>query len=115
MKDLKDGKYQLKALLRRNNVIAKVKDNWSKQHLRWLTELILPHPAQQIVLQEYIQTITERMNRLKRLDNELEHHVKNWRYYPVVIAEQGDYWSKEHTPIALPQTSPKSCNLDRKT
>lgn len=88
MKDLKDGKYQLKALLLRNNVTAKVKDNWSKQHLRWLTELILPHPAQQIVLQEYIQTITERMNRLKRLDNELEHHVKNWRYYPVVKAIQ---------------------------
>jgi len=55
MKDLKDGKYQLKALLLRNNVTAKVKDNWSKQHLRWLTELILPHPAQQIVLQEYKQ------------------------------------------------------------
>lgn len=88
MKDLKDGKYQLKALLLRNNVTAKVKDNWSKQHLRLLTELILPHPAQQIVLQEYIQTITERMNRLKRLDNELEHHVKNWRYYPVVKAIQ---------------------------
>jgi len=88
MKDLKDGKYQLKALLLRNNVTAKVKDNWSKQHLRWLTELILPHPAQQIVLQEYIQTITERMNRLKRLDNELEHHVKKWRYYPVVKAIQ---------------------------
>ena len=88
MKDLKDGKYQLKALLLRNNITAKVKDNWSKQHLRWLTELILPHPAQQIVLQEYIQTITERMNRLKRLDNELEHHVKNWRYYPVVKAIQ---------------------------
>jgi len=34
-----------------------VKDNWSKQHLRWLTELILPHPAQQIALQEYIQTL----------------------------------------------------------
>jgi len=88
MKDLKDGKYQLKALLLRNNVTANVKDNWSKQHLRWLTELILPPPAQQIVLQEYIQTITERMNRLKRLDNELEHHVKNWRYYPVVKAIQ---------------------------
>ena len=88
MKDLNDGKYQLKALLLRNNITAKVKDNWSKQHLRWLTELILPHPAQQIVLQEYIQTITERMNRLKRLDNELEHHVKNWRYYPVVKAIQ---------------------------
>ena len=30
MKDLKDGKYQLKALLLRNNVTANVKDNLSK-------------------------------------------------------------------------------------
>lgn len=28
------------------------------------------------------------MSRLKRLDNELVHHVKQWRYYPVVKAVQ---------------------------
>lgn len=28
------------------------------------------------------------MKRLKRLDNELTHQVKNWRYYPVVKAVQ---------------------------
>lgn len=88
MKDLKDAKYQLKALLLRNNIKPTVKDNWSQQHLRWLTELVLPHPSQQIVLQEQIQTITEHIKRLARLDNELTHHVKNWRYYPVVKAIQ---------------------------
>ena len=88
MKDLKDAKYQLKALLLRNNINYHGNANWSLQHLRWLTELILPHPTQQIVLQEYLQTINERIARLKRLDNELEHHVKNWRYYPVVKAIQ---------------------------
>ncbi|MFT6987945.1 MAG: transposase [Psychromonas sp.] len=88
MKDLKDAKYQLKALLLRNNINSKVKDNWSSQHLRWLAELVLPHPCQQIVLQEAISTITERLKRLKRLDNELTHQVKNWRYYPVVKAVQ---------------------------
>jgi transposase len=88
MKDLKDAKYQLKAMLLRNNITCKVKDNWSAPHLRWLTELVLPHPAQQIVLQEAIQTITERMKRLERLVNELENHVKRWRYYPVVKAVQ---------------------------
>lgn len=88
MKDLKDAKYQLKAMLLRNNITCKVKDNWSAPHLRWLTELVLPHPAQQIVLQEAIQTITERMRRLERLVNELENHVKRWRYYPVVKAVQ---------------------------
>ena len=32
--------------------------------------------------------MTERINRLKRLDNELVHHVKRWRYYPIVKAVQ---------------------------
>jgi len=65
-----------------------VKDNWSNKHLRWLTELILPDHSQQIVLQEMIQTITERTRRVARLVNELEHRVKQWRYYPVFKAIQ---------------------------
>jgi len=88
MKDLKDAKYQLKGLFLRNNISCKVNDNWSNQHLRWLTELVLPHPCQQIVLQEMIQTITERIKRVERLVNELTHQVKQWRYYPVVQALQ---------------------------
>lgn len=88
MKDLKDAKFQLKGFLLRNNVQATVNDNWSKKHLRWLTDLILPHYSQQIVLQEMIITISERIQRLQRLDNELLHQVKNWRYYPVVKAIQ---------------------------
>ena len=68
MKDLKEAKYQLKALLLRNNIRYEGTANWSKKHLRWLTELILPHQAQQIVLQEQLQTIEERIRRLERLD-----------------------------------------------
>ena len=88
MKDLKDAKYQLKALLLRNNINYKGTANWSQKHLRWLTELVLPHPAQHIVLQEFLHTINERISRLERLDNELTHHVHQWRYYPVVKAIQ---------------------------
>ena len=88
MKDLKDGKFQLKGLFLRNNIKCAVKDNWSNQHLRWLTELILPHHSQQIVLQEMIQTSPERTKRVARLVNELEHQVKQWRYYGVVKAIQ---------------------------
>ena len=88
MHDLNDARYQLKALLLRNNINYSGKANWSLKHLRWLTELILPHPAQQFVLQEMIQTISERIERLKRLDNELTHQVKLWRYYPIVKAIQ---------------------------
>lgn len=88
MKDLKNAKFQLKGLFLRNNIKPPVNDNWSNKHLRWLTELVLPHHSQQIVLQEMIQTITERINRVKRLDNELHHQVRNWRFYPVVKAIQ---------------------------
>jgi len=88
MRDLNDTKYQLHAFLLRNNIRYAGTANWSLKHMRWLTEMILPHPAQQIVLQELIQAITERMNRLQRLDNELTHQVKKWRYYPVVKAIQ---------------------------
>jgi transposase len=88
MNDLCDAKYQLKALLLRNNINYDGNANWSLKHLRWLTEMVLPHPAQQFVLQEAVQTVTERMKRLTRLDNELTHQVKLWRYYPVVKAIQ---------------------------
>ena len=68
MKDLNDARYQLKALLLRNNIRYDGKANWSLKHLRWLTEMILPHHCQQIVLQEMVQIITERTSRLERLD-----------------------------------------------
>lgn len=89
MHDLNDARYQFKAFLLRNNIRYEGSPNWSLKHLRWLTELVLPHPCQQIVLQEHLQIIMERQGRLERLDNELVHQVKNWRYYPVIKAIQG--------------------------
>lgn len=88
MHDLNDARYQLKALLLRNNIRYAGTASWSLKHLRWITELILPYPSQQFVLQEMIQTINERTARLERLDNELTHQIKLWRYYPVVKAIQ---------------------------
>ena len=88
MHDLNDARYQFKAFLLRNNIRYEGPANWSLKHLRWLTELVLPHPCQQIVLQEHLQIIMERQGRLGRLDNELIHQVKNWRYYPLIKAIQ---------------------------
>lgn len=88
MHDLNDARYRLKALLLRNHIQYKGKADWGSKHLRWLTAIVLPDPAQQFVLQELIQTISERNSRLERLDNELQYRVKQWRYYPVVKAIQ---------------------------
>ena len=56
--------------------------------LRWLSEVVCPTPAQQIVFQEYVQTVTEQTERLGRLEHELHEQVKTWRLAPVVEALQ---------------------------
>ena len=88
MHDLKKAKQRMKLFLLRNHIQYGGSDRWGPKHRRWLTELILPHPAQQVVLQECITTLNERFSRLERLDNELKHQVFHWRYYPVVQALQ---------------------------
>ncbi len=56
-------------------------------HLRWLAdEVRCPSVAQQIVFQEYVNTVTESQHRLQRLNEQIEVFVKQWRLYPVVEA-----------------------------
>ena len=88
MLDLNDARKQLKAFLLRNNINYEGTANWSPKHLQYLSDLVLTHPTQQIVLREYMDTISERMIRLERMDNELTITVKQWRFYPVVQALQ---------------------------
>ena len=62
--------------------------NWSPAHLRWLREVVCPTPAQHMVFQEDVQTVTEQTERLGRLELELHEQVQTWRLYPVVEALQ---------------------------
>jgi transposase len=50
--------------------------------------VVCPTPAQQIVFQEYVRAVHEHTERLQRLDQELQDHVKAWRLHPVVEALQ---------------------------
>jgi len=86
--DRKRAKHQIKSFLLRNFIAYQGSANWGPKHRRWLAELVLPHPAQQIVLQEMIHTLNERTHRLNNLDNELAHIASQWRFYPVVKAIQ---------------------------
>ena len=61
---------------------------WGPAHLRWLSEVVCPTPTQQIVFQEYVRAVNEQTERLQRLEQELQEHVKNWRLQPVVEALQ---------------------------
>jgi transposase len=50
--------------------------------------MVLPTPAQQIVFQECVRTVTERTDLLHRLEAQLLEHARTWRFYPVVEALQ---------------------------
>jgi transposase len=86
--DLKDAKFRLKAFLLRQDIRYAGRANWGPAHLRWLAEVVCPTPAQQIVFQEYVRTVTEHTARLGRLDQELREQVTTWRLHPVVDALQ---------------------------
>ena len=55
--------------------------------MRWLSDGVrLATPAQQVVFQEYVNTVTEAAGRMERLVAEIHHHVKTWPFYPMVQA-----------------------------
>jgi transposase len=86
--DLKAAKFRLKAFLLRQDIRYTGRATWGPAHLRWLSEVVCPTPAQQIVFQEYIRAVTEHPERLERLEQELKDHVQTWRLRPVVDALQ---------------------------
>ena len=59
------AKQRLLAFLLRHG-LAYSGGNWTQAHFRWLAGLKLDHPAQQIVLQEYLDTVQECTDRRKR-------------------------------------------------
>jgi transposase len=88
LRDLKAAKWRRKAFVLRHDIRSTGRANWSPAHLRWLSEVVCPTPAQHMVFQEYVQTVTEQTERLGRLALELHAQVQTWRLPPVVEALQ---------------------------
>ena len=86
--DRKAAKFRLQAFLLRQDIRYTGRATWGPAHLRWLSEVVCPTPAQQIVFQEYVRAVTEHTERLQRLEQELHDHVQTWRLQPVVEALQ---------------------------
>jgi transposase len=88
MRDLKRSKVRLKAFLLRQDIRYEGRASWEPAHLRWLARVVCPTAAQQIVFQEYVHTVTEQTERVRRLEAELHAVVKTWRLSPMVDAVQ---------------------------
>lgn len=80
------AKQRLKSFLLRHDIRCPYSPNWNEAHLRWLAQVKLPHPASQVVYQEYLNAVTEAVHREQRLLREIEKQVKQWRLCPAVYA-----------------------------
>jgi len=88
IRDLQTAKLRLKAFLLRHDIRYTGQATWSPAHLRWLSDVVCPTPAQQSVFHEYVRAITDHTERLARLEQELTEHGQTWRLAPVVDALQ---------------------------
>lgn len=89
VQDLRRGRAQLKAFLLRHGYRYTGKSAWSEAHRRYLRELVLPHPAQRIVLEDAMGTITHAEQRIGRLEDQMEALLVDWPMRAVVAALMG--------------------------
>jgi transposase len=85
---LRTAQQQLKAFLLRYGKRYTGKNSWTPAHMRWLSDIALPHRSQQIVLQEYIAAVREGMERTARMTDQILQLLPEWRWNPVVQALQ---------------------------
>ena len=88
VKALKTAQHQLNAFLLRYGKRYPGKGSWTPVHMRWLSDIALAHPSQQIVLQEYITTVRVCAERTTRLTEQIMKLLPEWRWNPVVKALQ---------------------------
>ncbi len=87
-RDIAAARQRLKAFLLRNDIRYTGRATWNAAHRRWLSELVLPSAPRQIVLQELIDTISQRERRRDRLEAEMDHLAPAWDGYPLACALQ---------------------------
>jgi transposase len=88
VKSLKTARHQLSAFLLRYGKRYPGKGSWTPVHMRWLSDIVFPHPSQQIVLQEYLTTVRVCTERTTRLTDQIAELLPEWRLHPVVKALQ---------------------------
>ena len=84
----KKSRQRLSAFLLRQGHRFTGRTPWSTAHMRWIADIKMPHPAQQIVLQEYVDSISECADRVERLIEQIQLLLPAWRLFPVVKAIQ---------------------------
>jgi transposase len=84
--DLRRCRLRLKSFLLRHGYRYQGKANWSQPHMRYLRELVLPHPAMKAILEEYLQGIDAAHHRVQRIEVSMLALLDTWRLKPAVQA-----------------------------
>lgn len=82
------AKQRLSAFLLRHGFKYSGQSKWSQAHFRWISDIKMTHPAQQITLEEYVLTLDECRKRVDRLTKQIRELASSWRLSPVVKALQ---------------------------
>jgi transposase len=85
---LSKARQHLQSFLLRHSQSYRGVRAWTLAYRRWLTTVRFAHPAQQIVLQDYIHAVQDTEARLDRLTRQIEELPPSWSMAPVVAALQ---------------------------
>jgi transposase len=89
VQDLRRSRSQLKAFLLRHGYRYTGKSAWTEAHRRYLRELVLPHPAHRVVLEDVLCIIDVSEERIARLEEQMAALLESWKMKPVVEALMG--------------------------
>jgi len=84
--DRRRSRHRLKGFLLRHGYRYQGKSSWSAAHERYLRELVLPHPAMKVILEEYLQGIGAASERIERCEATMGDLLEQWRLAPAVRA-----------------------------
>jgi transposase len=83
------ARHRLKAFLLRHGFRYTQKTTWTQAHMRYLRELVLPHPAMKVILEDYLCAIDAANERVNRCEEAMGDLLASWQLRPAVEALMG--------------------------
>ena len=84
--DRRRSRHRLKAFLLRHGYRYQGHTSWSAAHERYLRELMLPHPAMKVILEQYLISVQLASERIARCEAAMSDLLGKWRLEPAVRA-----------------------------
>jgi transposase len=80
----RQAKQRLLGFLLRHGKRFGGKDNWTQAHFRWMEEVKFEQPVQQIVFQEYVDSVQAMTRRVRAFDEQMESAARDSVFWPVI-------------------------------